>query len=288
MRRVRALLLVVAVGVVSVLGAVAEGADSRAAGDIQWTRQFGLEGFDSGEAVAVHSTGVYVTGKVRGALPGQTHYGDDDVFVRRYDHAGKHRWTRQFGGTAERNDVGCGIAVNDLGVYVVGKRVMKNDLGHVRGDQLFLRKYNHAGKHQWTKQFGISPSEVLCGVAVDASGVYVTGNVEGAYPGHTHYGLQDVLVRKYGHNGAHHWTRQFGTYSWEHGSAVAVNDSGVYVTGAVNGALPGQTHRGGGDIFVRKYSPAGKALWTRQFGTGFSDEGRGVAVDASGCTSSAG
>jgi hypothetical protein len=36
------------------------------------------------------------------------------------------------------------------------------------------------------------------------------------------------------------------------------------------------------DAFVAKYSPAGKRLWTRQFGTPEDDLSSGVATDAAG------
>src|SRR3989338_735964 len=60
---------------------------------IQWIRQFGsltlLQlgdfSFDEAVGVSVHSSGVYVTGRTQGALPGQTSAGSQDAFVRKYD-----------------------------------------------------------------------------------------------------------------------------------------------------------------------------------------------------------
>lgn len=52
------------------------------------------------------------------------------------------------------------------------------------------------------------------------------------------------------------WTRQFGTSSGDEASALAVDGQGnVLVAVRVEGALPGQTHLGGADAFLRKYSP---------------------------------
>ena len=51
-------------------------------------------------------------------------------------------------------------------------------------------------------------------------------------------------------------------------SPVSVDDGGnVYLAGWTYGALPGQTHAGVRDVFVRKYDGSGTELWTRQFGT---------------------
>lgn len=67
------------------------------------------------------------------------------------------------------------------------------------------------------------------------------------------------------------WTRQFGTASDDDtvgpSGAVAADSTGVYVGGTTDGTLAGQTTAGNGDAFVRKYSPAGDIMWTRQFGS---------------------
>jgi hypothetical protein len=46
--------------------------------------------------------------------------------------------------------------------------------------------------------------------------------------------------------------------------------------------MPGQTPAGNRDPFVRKFSPAGDEMWTRQFGSPDPDEAFCVAVDRSG------
>jgi hypothetical protein len=82
------------------------------------------------------------------------------------------------------------------------------------------------------------------------------------------------------------WTRQFGASGFDVGRAVGVHETrGVYVFGAVSGALPGQTFAGGpDDVFLRKYDFAGNEVWTRQFGTSGDDfpmAGQ-VAIDDTG------
>jgi len=250
-------------------------------GKHRWTRQFGTSGWDEGRGVAVNASRLYVVGYTDGALPGETHLGGQDVFVRAYDSAGKHRWTRQFG--TNFTDEGLGVATNASGVYVVGYTGGALPGQARRGElDVFVRKYDHSGKHQWTRQFGTSESELGWGVAVDASGVYVTGHTLGAFPGWTNRGDTDVFVRKYDHSGKHQWTRQFGTDGRDMGKGVAVDASGLYVVGYTGGALPGQAHRGELDVFVRKYDHSGNHQWTRQFGTSTSDYGEGVAVNTSG------
>ena len=83
------------------------------------------------------------------------------------------------------------------------------------------------------------------------------------------------------------WLRQFGSDLTGSGQgldparAVAA-DGSVYVVGDLPRALPGQTSAGGVDAYVRKYDAAGNELWTRQFGTGDTDQAFGIAVNAPG------
>jgi uncharacterized protein (TIGR03437 family) len=78
------------------------------------------------------------------------------------------------------------------------------------------------------------------------------------------------------------WVRRVGTLGLDEALGVAVDASGVYVVGYTSGALPGLDQVGGQDAYIRKYDLSGNVLWTRQFGTVFDDQARGVAVDASG------
>jgi uncharacterized protein (TIGR03437 family) len=98
------------------------------------------------------------------------------------------------------------------------------------------------------------------GVAVDATGVYVTGG--------ENYGF----VRKYDLDDNELWTRTFDVRS--HGAkAIAVNDASVYVLGFVESGF-----HSGSSSFLRKYDAGGNQLWIRQF----SGIGNSVAANATG------
>jgi len=246
-----------------------------------WTRQFGTSESAFASGIAVDGSGVYVTGSTNGAFPGQTSAGSQDVFVRKYDVEGNEIWTRQFG--TPEGDAASKIAVDASGMYVAGSTpgALSGQTSAGNNDA-FVRKYDLDGNELWTRQFGGANFDAAVGVAVDASGVYVAGNTEGALPGQTSAGPRDVFLRKYNFDGNELWTRQFGTSDDEIARAVAVDASGVYVAGRTGGALPGQTSAGSGDAFVRKYDVDGNEIWTHQFGGSGDDEARGVAVDASG------
>jgi len=68
------------------------------------------------------------------------------------------------------------------------------------------------------------------------------------------------------------WTQQVGDGTYDVAYGVAVDTRGnVLVAGNTADILPGQQSAGERDVFVRKYDPNGKELWTRQFGSAYGD-----------------
>jgi hypothetical protein len=250
-------------------------------GNVLWTDQFGSPGVDNLDGLAAKGQRVVVVGQViDSALPGQTSGGSWDGFVRMYDDAGNHVWTRQVGGAG--SEVYLGVALDRTGIYVSGFVSTGPDLA---GDNdALLVKYDFDGNAIWTRTFGVvNVVDRVEGVAVKHGGVYVGGFTEGTLPGQTSAGGQDNFVRKYDTNGNESWTRQFGTAGNDGASfrGVATDGRGVYITGNVAGALPGQTSAGNRDAFVRQYGHDGDELWTRQFGTSADDRAIAVAVGSS-------
>ncbi len=140
------------------------------------------------------------------------------------------------------------------------------------------------------RQFGTLGQDEGEAVAVDAAGAsWVVGMTSATLPDQTSSGTVDAFIRHYNAAGAELWTRQFGSWDNDFAKGVAVDPAGdAYVVGQTFGSLPGQTSAGGWDAYVRKYSPAGVELWTRQFGSGGAESLSGVAVDAAGNVTVAG
>ena len=240
-------------------------------GNITWTEQFGTSGYDYVGGLASHASGLYVVGWTTGALPGQMSDGSFDAFVRKYDSEGNIVWTRQFGSVDRpSHDEARGVAVDDTGVYVVGKADGK--LSGAPEPGAYLRKYDHDGNEIWTRFFvGDSSSEAADAVALDASGVYVVGDAYGSMPGQVGAGRRDAFVRKYDRDGAELWTRQFGTPGDDRAGAVTTSAGQVYVVGVQDQ-----------DAFVRRYDAEGNLGWSSAFGSPDDDQAEGVAVYASG------
>jgi hypothetical protein len=118
----------------------------------------------------------------------------------------------------------------------------------------------------------------LGGVATDPAGnVLIGGRTSTSLQG-----LPHAFVAKYSAGGERLWTRQLGTPEGDAAWSVATDATGnVVISGWTFGSLGGPK-QGLLDAFVAKYSPAGKRLWTRQFGTPEDDLSSGVATDAAG------
>ncbi|HZQ80218.1 MAG TPA: SBBP repeat-containing protein [Acidimicrobiia bacterium] len=136
----------------------------------------------------------------------------------------------------------------------------------------------------WTAQFGTRYPDDADGLAIDRTGnLYVIGQTSGELPGQKAVGMIDCFVRRLDPAGHEVWTRQFGSPERDLPKGVTVDDAGnVYVVGQTFGSLPGQTSHGGWDAFIRKYSPSGDEVWTRQFGGGGAESAAAVRVDHAG------
>src|SRR2546428_80762 len=218
--------------------------------------------------------------------PGRGGGGPAAPFPRNHTRGGHVRWPRQFGTSGE--DEAIAIAVDASGAYVVGRTngaLPGQTNGGTDGSfpyDAFVIKYDTSGNVLWTRQFGTSHFDQANGIALDASGVYVSGLTWDALPGQTSAGSGDAFLRKYDASGNVLWTRQFGSSDFDQADNVAVDASGAYVAGVTAGAFPGQTSAGSADAFVIKYDTSGNVLWTRQFGSSAYDQAYAIAVDASG------
>ncbi|MGQ0670021.1 MAG: DUF1996 domain-containing protein [Actinomycetota bacterium] len=219
-------------------------------GRLAWTRQFGSAGSDEALGIAAGDGGVYVSGSVGGAFAGSGS-GGLDAFLRRYEADGDRGWTRRFGTAGD--DEAAGVDVRGTGVFVAGTAggALGGEVG-LGGADAFLRRYDADGVHVWTRQFGTPGTDGAAAVAAVPSGVHVAGTTDGAFVDQILLGETDGWVRKYRANGAEDWTRQLGTPDHDEALAVALDASGVYLTGLTHGTFEGQVNAGDRDVFVMK------------------------------------
>jgi hypothetical protein len=99
-------------------------------------------------------------------------------------------------------------------------------------------------------------------VATDVSGnFYVSGSTTGGFDGNTLTGTRDFFMTKYNSNGVKQYTKQLGVATvFTNGNDVATDtNNNVYLTGATQGGLDGNTYTVGSgfDFYVIKYDSSG-------------------------------
>ena len=139
---------------------------------------------------------------------------------------------------------------------------------------------------EWVRQFGHSPVQSDArvqgtGVTLDQEqNVYVTGLL-----GHTTVQISpDSFVAKFDPTGNLVWTQDIAEPNdrFTNSEDIAVDpDGNVIVTGFTTGNLAAPS-AGFGDIFLRKYDPAGHIVWTQQLGDTQYDFSHALDIDRHG------
>ena len=205
------------------------------------------------------------------------------------------------------SDVGQGIAVDASGsAYLTGYTDSSNfptaspfQAANAGGLDAFVSKLNAAGSAlAYSSYLGGGGTDAGRGIAVDSSGsAYLTGQTTSTnFPTASPFQLanaggSDAFVTKLNAAGsALAYSSYLGGSGEDVGQGIAVDSSGsAYLTGytlSINFPTqnPFQAANGGGrDAFVSKLNAAGSALaYSSYLGGGGFDDGRGIAVDASG------
>src|SRR5687767_6310814 len=134
----------------------------------------------------------------------------------------------------------------------------------------------------WGLQLGTAENDFGNDVAADPLGVYIVGSSSGSLGAPNPSTNPDAFLLRYDLSGNRLWGRHLGDVFSDHAFGVFANpaDGGAYLTGSTSSNLDG-TNRGGTDLFLARFDPAGNRLWTRQLGTTINDAGLSVAADAS-------
>lgn len=265
-------------------------------GEEKWTRQFGSFGADkANDMVFDNSNNIYVVGYSNGTAPGESKSEIQSSFVKLFAPSGKELWTQPFGYTGG-DDAASSVVVINGNLYMAGSttNTLMNEVSY-EGYAGFVRSIDSSGHEIWSSKFGPVVGSIwfwgetlrceALSIASDESGnVFVTGYTTGNLPGQTKGGAgYNGFVKKYDISGKEIWTRQFGAAEGLIAYSVKADRLGnVYLTGSVQGALPGQTDQGGKDVFIRKYDSSGNESWTRQLGSSGDEYGFSLALDNSG------
>ena len=287
---------------------------------ISYSTLYGGSGDDSGKAIAVNTTGIYITGETDSIdFPTSTgtfqplEAANTEAFVVKLDSFGASvQYSTYLGGNDD--DSGAGIAVDSSGNAIVTGATLSADFPTLNANDsicgsgsscdggvsdAFVTKLNAAGDGLVFSTFlGDSAEDSGTAIAVDTTGnAYVGGQTfSGGFPKQSAYqstygGSGDGFVSKFSSTGLLTYSTFLGGSNEDSVSGIAVDGVGsAYVTGVTfstdfpktAGAFQ-QTQSGAGDAFVTKFSTAGNSVTYSTYLGGINfDRGFGIGVDASG------
>ncbi|MCI0539929.1 MAG: SBBP repeat-containing protein, partial [Verrucomicrobiales bacterium] len=255
-------------------------------------------------AIATDSAGnVLVTGSFAEADFGGvilTSAGSYDMFVAKYSPDGILMWVRQAGGG--EGATGSDVATDSAGnVLVTGcffetaefDGTLLRSAGRFRRSDIFLAKYDAEGRLQWARGAGGDRLDSGLKVVSDGAGnIVVAGEFSGTavFSGISRRSSgsgRDIFVAKYDPDGGIQWVQTAGGGSFIDARGLAVDYEGNFLISghfseiAFFGGIR-RMSRGGSDLFVAKYDPAGMIQWVETAGTPTEDTAAGIATDSAG------
>jgi len=280
---------------------------------LDYSTYLGGSNDDYGRAIAVDASGAaYVTGCTHSTdfptlNPYQTDQGYCDVFVTKLSNSGNSLvYSTYLGGSI--NDWGFSIAVDASGAAYITGDTYSTDFPTVnpyqtyqgKTDVIVTKLSSDGSSLVYSTYLGGNSWDGGSSIAVDVSGAaYVTGATASPdfpteNPYQTYQGGYDAFITKLSSGGnsllySTYLGGELGGCGIDEGYHIAVDASGAaYVTGFTESTdfpteNPYQTYQGGEDVFVTKLSIDGSSLvYSTYLGGNNSDNGRGIAVDASG------
>jgi len=181
-------------------------------------------------------------------------------------------------------DYSWAIALDSAGnIYVTGWSYFTWLTPEPGWEDVFVAKFDPSGAPQWNIVCGEEGNDESYAIALDPSGnVYVTGSSHAIWG---FDGWEDAFISKFDTYGNPEWKTWLGVADYNCGFGLAVDASGnVYVTGRSDATWgsPIRPYSGQYDAFITKLDASGARQWNTFLGGLSDDEGRGIAMDASG------
>jgi hypothetical protein len=290
------------------------------AGNLVWNTFYGGSGNETGEAIAVDTTGsVYISGTSYETWLGPasnapkhafTGLANPDIFALKLNNLGNYAWHTFYG--SDDKDFGAGIAVSPAGsVYISGTSNKTWDAGllyhplraFTDGLDAVVIKLGSDGTYGspgWHSFYGSRGEDAGAAIAVTQDGSHAIllggsssswGVLVGQPPVHAHSKGNDLFALSLTTTGAYSWHTFYGGMQDDRGFALAVDaNENVYIVGNSTGTWGTPIHpyseTGDGrneDIVVVKLNSSGAHVWHTFYGAaGRTDYGEGIRVDQNG------
>ncbi|MDH4338702.1 MAG: T9SS type A sorting domain-containing protein [Candidatus Krumholzibacteria bacterium] len=207
-----------------------------------------------------------------------------------------HFWSQRLGGATD--DYGAAVAVDASGdVLTAGYFTGTINLGgsnlvSAGARDIYLAKFSADGTHVWSQRYGGTSDDYAFAVSLDSRGYvfiagYFSATVNFGGSDLVSAGSSDIYVACFEPNGAHSWSRRFGSTAQELAQSLAIAPTGnVIIAGSFSGTVDFGSailvSAGSSDAVVVALTAGGGNLWSRRGGSNLTDNCYGVDVDASG------
>lgn len=257
-----------------------------AAGDEMWSQRMGARDDDEATSVAFGADGsLYVLGRTKGAMPGQTSSGNWDNYLRAFDAEGRLKSTTQFGASGE--DKPAGLVVDETNVVVAS----------IEGGEVKLRRYDMTDPKvptlSATRSLGTLGGGSVAGVTMDGGNIVIAGST-GATLGVANTtrpssGSVDAFAARISMDlsGSADAIAYYGGSGDDRATAMTVADGKVWLTGTTKTDLPGMDNAVGkvDGFAVGLDIGSGVVAWAQRFtGSEKMTTPTSIAVDPAGAS----
>lgn len=224
-------------------------------GNLLWNRTWNWTNLNEARSIVVDKSETYV---FSGAFSGP---GSADAVILKYDSNGNLLWNKTLDG--ENNEFGGGsLVLDDPNIYIAGG---------TEGDDAYLVKCDMNGNLLWNRTWGGSNNDWAYSIAADSSSIYIVG-LTASYGA----GCCDAFVLRYDMKGDLLWNRTWGGSNDDWAHSIAVDESGIYVTGLTQSYPTNQEH-----VFILKFDASGNLLWHKTWDGSIMNVGYSIDVDSS-------
>ncbi len=268
-------------------------------GKVDWIRNYGGEGFDTGQSVIRTSDGGYAvlgyTNSLTGDITDKTNPVNDYWLLKLTDD-GDVQWSKTFGGS--KDDRGQSVIQTSDGGYAIVGYAMSSD-GDGSNNEGFhdnwILKLDAAGTIEWERSFGYAGHDHSYDLVQTVDGGFffvgfldvVASRGEGDdTKGNslTRHGVGEFWGTKLDALGNLEWRRYFGGTNNDRAHAVALAADGGYVLTGFSESDDADISltKGSYDFWVIRLDPAGELIWEHTFGGSGIDIAYGISNTADG------
>lgn len=278
-------------------------------GTVLWSRDFAGTGYAFIRSVASDSNGDITVGglfthtiNLGGGTITAIGGSSGEAYVARFASAGKHLWSRRLSSgplvSWLTSEVTAIVQDKSGNSYATGYFTGEIDLGNGsvkaqgNGSDIFIAKYDSAGKLLFGKVFPCDRQARAHGIALDSAGnIVIVGELSGTIDfGGTKqlgYGGSDALIAKLDPKGNHLYSARFGGNDIARANKVAIDgNDNIIVVGTFVGTLSfgGKTlfRQYGDDLFLASFDSKGAHRFSSGYGGTNYEVGSAVAVDSAG------